>query len=314
VGESIFPNLMHLDRVVLEPSPRRERHEMNDTTQRMSEQPAAGQPHSSESRLKMHLRLVRLAGEVYRVVTLRPSIRICFSTNYYHHTWHIVSNQCGARLLARLLWGLSYQCQPGTLLLVHGDHLLPTPFEAERSDPFLLAQTGLTRLDASALRALKEHLNHLGPPTNTIRWHAFGLDATLAGQQQPLEGLRLREDRPLWKQEQMQRLGGFIVYSAPPAVLRQQALVIHSLQVSNDGPSREMDYHFLAQECSRGLWVDGEVQIFADYTERVAAAAQARQELVPQPNQPILSEQLQEDISRLRDRIKARRSKARHRA
>jgi hypothetical protein len=33
------------------------------------------------SRLKMHLRLVTIRGETYRVVTLRPSTRIAFSTN-----------------------------------------------------------------------------------------------------------------------------------------------------------------------------------------------------------------------------------------
>src|SRR5262245_17904657 len=82
-------------------------------------------------RLKMHLRLLRLAGRVYRVVTPRPNFGAVFSTNFYHQTWHIVSDQHGARMLARLLWGLSFQRQPGTLVLVHGRHLRPTPFEAE---------------------------------------------------------------------------------------------------------------------------------------------------------------------------------------
>jgi hypothetical protein len=63
------------------------------------------------SRLKMHLRLLRLGGDTYRVVTLRPSTRVGFSTNFYHQTWHIVSSQRGSRLLARLLWGLSFQRQ-----------------------------------------------------------------------------------------------------------------------------------------------------------------------------------------------------------
>ena len=58
--------------------------------------------------------------------------------------WHIVTSHPGAHLLARLLWGLSYERHPGTLLVIHGDHLAPTPFEAERSDPFIFAQSGLT--------------------------------------------------------------------------------------------------------------------------------------------------------------------------
>ncbi len=75
-----------------------------------------------------------------------------------------------------------------------------------------------------------------------------------------------------------------------------------------------MDYHFLARETSEDSWLgDGEVQIFADYTERVAAAIEARRELVANPNQPITSEALQETVSRRRDRIKARRARGRRR-
>src|SRR5437764_708249 len=102
---------------------------------------------TAASRLKVHLRLLRIGGATYRVVTLRPGARVAFSTNFYHQTWHIVTDERGARLLARLFWGLAFQHQPGTLVLVHGDHLLPTPFEAERSDPFLIIPTGLTGID-----------------------------------------------------------------------------------------------------------------------------------------------------------------------
>jgi hypothetical protein len=285
--------------------------------------PDARRERSPLSRLKLHLRLIELDGLPYHVVTLRPGTKIAFSTNFFHQTWHIVSSQRGAQLLARLLWGLSYQRQRNTLLLVHGDHLLPTPFEAERSDPFVLAPAGFTRLTASALRALKARLSRLGPPTRTIRWQTFGLDAALrswredrADRRPPAdEGSRLRwtENRRLWRQERMERLGGLICYSAPPAVLRQQALIVHRLEVRKGNLSREMDYHFLAEESSRDSWCDGEVQIFADYMDRVAAATEARQELVPNPNQPVLSETLQELVSRRRDRIKARRQSRRRR-
>jgi hypothetical protein len=285
----------------------------------MNEDQESAQGPAAESRLKMHLRLLQLAGDVYRVVTLRPSTRIGFSTNFYHQTWHIVTSQRGARLLARLLWGLSYQRQRGTVLLVHGSHLLPTPFEAERSEPFVIAPGGITTLNASSLRVLKDRLKCLGAPTRTIRWHSFGLDAVLRAWQsedrQRAKGrLRWRQDQFIWRQEQMQHLGGFIVYSAPPAILRQQALAIHSLRVATNNRAAEMDYHFLAEQTSEGSWLaDGEVQIFADYAERVAAATQARRDLVPNPNQPITSEELQEVVSRRRDRIKALRTRSRAR-
>src|SRR5688572_26518503 len=101
----------------------------------------------AQSRMKVHLRLVTLGREVYRIVTLRSGTRILYSTNFYHDTWHIVTCQHGARLLARLIWGLAFDRHPGTMILVHGDHLATTPFEAERSDPFLIARAGQTQLD-----------------------------------------------------------------------------------------------------------------------------------------------------------------------
>src|SRR5262245_54962636 len=57
---------------------------------------------SSLGRLKMHLRVRRLAGRTYHLVTLRPDARVGFSTNFFHQTWHILSDHRGARLLARL--------------------------------------------------------------------------------------------------------------------------------------------------------------------------------------------------------------------
>jgi hypothetical protein len=69
-----------------------------------------------------------------------------------------------------------------------------------------------------------------------------------------------------------------------------------------------MDYHFLAECSSRASWCgDGEVEIFADYMDRVAAAAEARRQLLPEPNRAVVSETMQEVISRRRDQIKARR-------
>jgi hypothetical protein len=129
-----------------------------------------------DSRLKMHLRLLSLGGTTYHVVTLRPSADVTFSTNFFHETWHILSDLGGAKLLGRLLWGLSFQNRPNTILLIHGSHLVPTPFEAERPDPFLFAVAGLTRLDPRALRVLKNRLKRLCPPACTVRWHPHGLD------------------------------------------------------------------------------------------------------------------------------------------
>jgi hypothetical protein len=285
--------------------------------------PHSSASRSSISRLKMHLRYFTVGGFTYRLVTPRPATQIAFSTNFFHQTWHIVTSQRGAQLLGRLLWGLSYQRQAGTLVLLHDGHLLPTPFEGERSDPILLVPDNLTRLNSADLRILKNRLNQLGPPAQTIRWHTFGLDRTLQARQDGCvdrstvaadsDLLRRKANRLLWRQERMQHLGGFICYSAPPPILRQQALALLALRVRRGSDARNMDYHFLARSSSQASWWgDGEVQIFGDYMERVAAATEARQELLANPRRPVLSETLQEDISRRRDQIKVKREK-RHR-
>jgi hypothetical protein len=267
------------------------------------------------SHLKLHLRELRLAGQTYRVVTLRPDVSLSFSTNFIHQTWHIVTDQQGSRLLARLLWGLAFQQHPRTVVLIQGKHIRPTPFEGERSDPFLLLPAHLTPIDHGAFRYLKSRLKSLGPPDRTIRWQTFGMD--LALEQESLADAAFRssqyeDNKHLRQQERMGRCGGFIYYSAPPAILRQEALSIHSLTVKQGGYANEMNYHYLAETRDGNGWgADGEVQIFWEYQDRVAAAVEARRQLVSNPNQPIHCETLQESISRRRDTIRRRRRRCR---
>ena len=68
--------------------------------------------------LKLHQRLITLDGQEYRIITLRPGTTARFSTNYFHETWHILSDEQGAQTLARLLWGLAYCKLPRTLIVL----------------------------------------------------------------------------------------------------------------------------------------------------------------------------------------------------
>jgi hypothetical protein len=265
--------------------------------------------------LKVHLRCLALCGVAYRVVTLRPATDVYFSTNYYHNTWHIVSDERGSRLLARLLWGLSYQRHPGTMVLLHGPHLRPTPFDGAPSDPVLLVPAGLTpRKDA--FRQLKGRLGRLGQPHQTIRWHTFGLDvelhaeATGAGENEG-DVLYRAENDSLWQGEQMGRCGGFICYTAPAPILRQRARQVHGMHVRGN-PFWSMDYRYLVEHPLH--WEgppDGEVQIFADYRQRLSAAVQARKEVLARPDRPSDPETLEEVISRRRDTIRRARQRSR---
>lgn len=230
--------------------------------------------------LKVHLRVLDVLGTTLRVVTLRPQTATRFSTNYFHDTWHILSDKDGAALFGRLLWGLAFQRLPGTLLLIDHPHLVPTPFDGDPPDPILVVPEGLTRFDADLLRALALRLRRdPGPPT-TIRWHTFGLDAAAAerdGAPRRSYARLRRERRSLETRERMSRTAGFVCYTAPPELLRDHGLGIHEMRAF-DGYG---GYYPLA-ELDRGhSWgYDGEFQLIPGFADRVSAAVTARREML----------------------------------
>jgi hypothetical protein len=234
--------------------------------------------------LKVHLRVLDLLGTTLRVVALRPQTPTRFSTNYYHDTWHILSDRDGAALFGRLLWGLAFQRLPGTLLLIDRAHLVPTPFDGDPPDPVLVIPEGLTRFDADLLRALALRLRRdPGPPT-TIRWHTFGMPAAAIERasdrrRHGFYARSRRERRVLEARERMSRTSGFICYTAPPEILRDHGLGIHAMSESSHGGYG--GYYPLA-ELDRGhTWgYDGEFQLIPGFADRVSAAITARREIL----------------------------------
>lgn len=226
--------------------------------------------------LKMHLRIVPVGATTYRVATLRPATAVRFSSNYYHDTWHVLTGRTGALVLGRLFWGLAFQRQPGTVVMIDTPHLVPTPFEADPADPILLIPEGLTAVDAASLGALRARLPSV--PTTTIRWHTFGLPAALAARASRWDGF-WKERRPAYQRERTGRLGGFVCYTAAPSLLREHAVGIYEM---SDG------YHPLAERRgTRGWFPEGEVQVFADFDRDVAAAAVARREVLGPAARPL---------------------------
>ena len=229
--------------------------------------------------LKVHLRVLDVLGTTLRVVMLRPQTRTRFSTNYFHDTWHILVDRDGAALFGRLLWGLAFQRQPGTLLLIDAPHLVPTPFDGDPPDPILVIPDGLTRFDPDLLRALRLRLRRdPGPPT-TIRWHTFGMEAGAAARDGELArtsfARRRREERARGRREQMSRTAGFVCYTAPPPVLRDHGLSIHEMHQTASG--RYGGYHPLAEQDLASCYpYDGELQVIPGFADRVSAARVAR--------------------------------------
>jgi hypothetical protein len=196
------------------------------------------------------------------VISLRPGTRVRFSTNRFHETWHVLSDRRGARLLARLLWGLSYQARPGTLVVVDRPFLVPTPFDADPADPIVLAPGWCTVLDRRRAAALVRRLPLRTPPDGTVRWRTFGLERG--------------ENSPAWEAERggVQRLGGAIVLAPrTPAECRDWALCAAQLDPDDQGS----DHAYL------GPWdgsYSGEIQIFRRFRSMVAEAGRARRRVL----------------------------------
>lgn len=232
-------------------------------------------------RLKMHRRHVRLDGRQYTVLTLRPGTDARYSTNFFHGTWHILSDWHGARLLGRLLWGLAYQRVPGTLVLIDLPFLDPNPFDAEPADPIALVPAWLTPLSTNTAHALRRRLPLTTPPDGSVRWHTHGLDTAVAARRAQ-HTLPVGAWRPPWIprhgwQERMGSVGGLVTFAATAATLKDYAAYVYSLG----------DWHHRGMAYAEVDWPNGEVQVFRDYRRRVSAARVARREVLADlPNPP----------------------------
>jgi hypothetical protein len=222
-----------------------------------------------------------------------------------------VTDPSGAQVLGRLLWALSFQRRPGTVVVLGEDHLTTTPFDGDRSPPCLLAATGLASLDKDNLLLLRKRLKHFGPPTTTVKLPTFSMPTELTERDWKLDYADDAEDQ--WKHEKMSRRGGFICYSAPKAVLRVQAVRV--AQTASD-LHHGMGYQYLA---SNGDGPDGEVQVFSDFRARVSAARLARIRVLPKASQSIASPEERSDVwvntdEILKERTRERLGRTRRRA
>jgi len=243
----------------------------------------------SDPSLKLHLRYVALGRRVLRVVGLRSSETARFSTNHFHNTWHILSGCDGAGLLSRLLWGLSFQREKDTFVVIDRAHLVTTPFDGDEANMILLARQH-DRVDADVLRAIKLRRRRKPASDVTVRFQTFGLD-----------GAEL-DEQP--KNEDVRRLGGFVCYSAPIQSMRARAIEVRSLT-----RAIAMDYCFLG-EARRYAHAAGEVQIFRHFDDMVSSARVARQAAIGAGE--IRTESEREAIQRDAERRKKMLWEARH--
>ncbi|MGW4244341.1 TfoX/Sxy family DNA transformation protein [Nocardia sp. NPDC004722] len=224
--------------------------------------------------LKLHRHVVRSPAGAHTVITLRPGTQVRFSTNRFHDTWHVLSDDHGAQLLARLLWGLSYQARPGTVVLIDSRFLTPTPFDADPAAPIVLVPGWCTPFDDRVARHLKSR-RPLPNPDGTIRWRTFGLDRTL--EPNALDDWWDRHRHQEDKGTVTHRAGLLVLTPGSPDESRGWALHAARLDTAN----RFGTDHVYLGPWDRGF--DGEIQVFNRFRPMVNVAVQARAQVLSRP-------------------------------
>ncbi|MEV6559160.1 hypothetical protein AB0M22_25830 [Nocardia sp. NPDC051756] len=247
---------------------------------------------AGDEMLKLHRRTMVLDGRVYTVVTLRPGSDFRFSTNRFHDTWHVLSDWRGARVLARLLWGLAYQRRPGTIVVIDPAHLDSNPFDGAPSDPIVLVPSELTVFTREAAVALRRRLPLRDRSEGTVRWQTFGLNHAV----DEVEAWRAKDigerstdylPQPTgWLR--VDRIGGLITVFGAADQLRDLA---RSLATLGTYAYCGMDYHYLDYPET-----NGEVQIFRHYRSRVKTARRARTDLLGQAHRGPITEEAEQAI------------------
>lgn len=238
-------------------------------------------------RMKLHRRVLRLDGRDHTVITLRPGARARYSTNYFHETWHVLSDQHGAAVLARLLWGLSYQRRPRTVVLIDRPSLDPNPFDARPADPIALVCPPLTGLTTAVAGSLRRLTPLSTSADGTVRWHTPGLEPAVLASRARAQAIARHEYD--WSRDARQpvaggevaRVGGVLALIAPPEQLRTWAVQVARL---GDWWHDGMDYAELDRTGAGRR--SGEVQVFRDYHQRVGAAKVARREVLAEEPRP----------------------------
>lgn len=222
--------------------------------------------------ITLHLRFVDIGRRTYRVLTLPRARDVRFSNNYFHDTWHILSCVSGGAFLGRLLWGLAFTRQPHTLLLIDEPHLVPTPFEADPAMPMLFWPTEHTALAAADIVTLQHRVARMPHSHKRVKLQTFGL--TSASQEtEPYA----RDSTAHWRHEKITVQKNTLCYRAPAAILRHHARVL--TQPRPLGPTGST-HHYIAEGPPAHWRPVGEVQVFADFAQRVTLAMRARQEVL----------------------------------
>ncbi|MBB4931742.1 hypothetical protein F4561_002562 [Lipingzhangella halophila] len=231
-------------------------------------------------RLKLHRHYLRLAGRDYTVVTPRPGTEVLFAFAHQGRTWRIFSDLRGARFLGRLLWGLSYQRQPNTIVLIGAPFLEVAPFEAAPSLPMVFAPAPAAPFGTDAARALK-HKMPTGPGHGTVRWHTPGLDHRTDQEWERAEEARLHRAELRYS---FAMRAGLVVFSVAPPLLRLWGRDIHGM--AGDYLTPWDNHRHL------GVWThltygdEAEMRLLTRFREETERLRRTRREVLASPDAP----------------------------
>jgi hypothetical protein len=267
---------------------------------------------------RCHLYREEIGRREFRVIVPRPRDGLTISTNSYHDTWHVLSEPGHIPALRRLFWALAYDRHEGTLALLAGTTLAPTPFDAAPSRPVIIACSDRTHLRHDDVAAILKRLRSRRFPDCTVKLRTFGLrhiDEADSGasrrwfreQDRGSRGRALRVDL----------MGGAIVFHGPSATLRVVAASLEGLE--QPLPPGDMNYQYIGDDPRRRWPPPGEVQVFGDYRRMLTDARLARDHVEPLAqnacpmvrSERVCEERAQRSYERINTPRKARPDRAR---
>jgi hypothetical protein len=229
---------------------------------------------SPAPRLKVHRRSVRLDRLEYTILSPRPTEEARFATNSFHETWHVITSEKGAALLARLCWAMAFQRRERTIILIDSPLIVPTPFDADLSSPIAIVNNDLGGLSRAAVKELRAQLPLSTASDGTVVLQTRGLDQALENSTEFRErNQETQSQNPHQNRRWIDGSDGLVIVAAPPPVLRTWGVDLSDLGTwSDEGGSWEyLDYPANV----------GEVQVLDDFDAMRAAAQTARTRAFP---------------------------------
>lgn len=258
------------------------------------DRPDNASPESMTRKLRLHRREWRHDQRTYQVISLRPGDRFRYAVDpRYGRLTMIWSDLAGVRLLGRLLWGLSYQRRPDTLLVLDPNHLATHPEHGRPSLGVVFAVAGRTVLPRSLAGRVTDPALWRTAPTGTVTWNTAGLPTAMEDlrrrQEDRRRGLPIPDEyHPCPAAPLIKDCGPGVVIAAVPERLRQWA----TSMVDVGG------FWYRGEACAEPEYEHAfDVHAVRHFDSRTAAAARARARIRTDPDRSVTPRDVDEHVA-----------------